>query len=133
MKDINDISKKKLERKAFRLIHDAGGEGILQSEMRKILGVRSREGSRIAIKLLKRGSIERLKELHESRWTYRLFFTKKPATIDSIMNCPCMACDDIYKCTPGRFISPINCPRLTDWINEGTEKDKIKKIRISVH
>jgi len=119
------VSGEELERQAFRLIHDASSEGILQIEMRKILGVDSREGSRIALKFLEREVIERQKELHESRWTYRLISIKKPFTVDSIMTCPCMNCDDIEKCSPGHFVSPIDCPRLTDWINEGIEKEKV--------
>ena len=110
------ISREELERQAFQLIHDAGGDGILQIEMRKILGADSREGSRIALKFLEREVIKRRRELHEGRWTYRLFSLKNSVTFNSIMGCPCTACDDMDRCAPGRFVSPLLCKKLTYWI-----------------
>jgi len=107
------------------MIHDAGGEGILQMEMWKTLGVYSREGFRMALKLLERGSIERMKELHEGRWTYRLFSKKKPATIDSIRDCPCMACYDIDRCATVSRVSPILCKKLTYWIDLKTDTEHV--------
>ena len=107
------------------MIQDAGGEGILQMEMWKTLGVCSREASRIALKLLERGSIERLKELHEGRWTYRLFSTMKPATMDSIRDCPCVACCDIDRCATGTWVSPILCKKLTYWIDLKTANEHV--------
>ena len=75
----------------------------------------------IALKFLERGVIKRLKELHEGRWTYRLISLQKLVTVESIIDCPCMACDDINKCTPGLFVSPLLCIKLTYWID--TNKD----------
>ena len=72
--------KREKENRAFQLILESGEEGILQIEMRKILGVDSREGSRIALKFLKREVIKRQKELHERRWTYRLISVRTPST-----------------------------------------------------
>ena len=110
------IGREELERKAFRLIKEAG-DGLLQSEMRKILGVGSSEASSIALKFLERGVIKRLKELHDGRWTYRLISLRKHVTLDSIKDCPCLACDETDRCIPGRFTSPLLCPILTEWMN----------------
>jgi len=107
------------------MIQDAGGEGILQMEIWKTLGTSSREVSRIALKLLERGSIERLKELHEGSWTYRIFSTKKPVTMDSIMDCPCVACYDIDRCATGPWVSPILCKKLTYWIELKTDNEYV--------
>ena len=107
------------------MIQAAGGEGILQMEIWKTLGVYSREGSRMALKFLEMGYIERVKELHEGRWTYRLFSTKKPVTIDSISDCPCMTCYDIDRCIPGSFASPTLCKKLTYWIALNTDTDHV--------
>ena len=106
------------------MIHGAGGEGILQVEMWKTLGAYRWEGSRVALKLLERGSIERLKELHEGRWAYRLFSTRKPANIDSIKDCPCTACYDIDRCNTGCRVSPCLCKKLTYWIDLKTYTDE---------
>ena len=91
--------------------------------MWKILGAHSQKGCRIALKFLNRGVIKRRKELQESRWTYRLFSLKKTIPFDSIMDCPCTACNDIDKCTPGRFVSPLLCKKLTYWIELNTETE----------
>jgi len=117
------ISKKELERQAFRLIQDTGSDGILQIEMWRILRSDTRVGSRIALKFLKRGVIKRQKELHESRWTYRLISLMKPVTVESIIDCPCTACNDINKCTPGLLISPIFCTKLTYWLDINTDAE----------
>jgi len=119
------ISREERERRAFRMIQDAGGEGTLQVEMWKALGVYSREGSRIVFKFLEKGSIERRKELYEGRWTYRLFSTKKPVTIDSISDCPCMACYDIDRCATGPWVSPSLCKKLTYWITLKTDNERV--------
>ena len=113
--------KREKEKRAFQLILDSGEEGILQVEMRNILGVDSRDGSSIALKFLKRELIKRQRELHERRWTYRLISVKKTITIDSIMDCPCTACNDIDRCTPGNQVSPIHCHILTEWIDLNTQ------------
>jgi len=117
------ISREELERRAFRLIHDSGCDGILQMEMWKILGIRSQYASMIALKFLKIGVIERRKELHEGYWTYRLISLSTPVTVDSIIDCPCTACNDIDKCTPGLPVSPTLCKKLTYWIDLNTDTE----------
>ncbi len=107
-----------LERRALQLIVEADEAGIFQSDMWKKLGVTSREGSRLALKFEERGLIERRKVLNEGRWTYQLFSQKKPVTIDSICDCPCMVCSELEKCFPGGQVSPIHCQLLTAWINQ---------------
>lgn len=68
----------------------------------------------------RKGVIKRQRELHEGRWTYRLISLKKQITIDSINDCPCMPCENIEKCDPGLFVSPILCEKLTNWLNAKT-------------
>ena len=117
------IREKKLLKQAFQIIHESGSDGILQVEMWKILGAHSQKGTRIALNFLNRGVIKRRKELHESRWTYRLFSLKKAVTVNSIMDCPCMPCNDIDKCTPGRFVSPLLCKKLTYWMDPNSDPE----------
>ena len=108
-----------LDKRAFQLILKAGDEGILQAEMWRRLGTSNRDGSRIARGFEKKGVIKRQRELHEGRWTYRLISLKKPITVDSIIDCPCMICDEMDKCFPGGHINPNLCIILTQWIHEG--------------
>jgi len=108
-----------LDKRAFQLILEAGDEGVLQSEMWRRLGISDKYGSKIASGLEEKGAIKRQRELHESRWTYRLISLKKPITVNSIIDCPCMTCDEMDKCFPRGHINPNLCIILTQWIHEG--------------
>ena len=109
--------KNDLERKALSLVFEAGSEGLLQSNMWKGLGVTSREGSRLALTFEEKGVVERRKFLHNGRWTYKLFSQTKLVTLDSIKDCPCIVCEGLVKCFEGTQVSPLNCQRLTLWMN----------------
>lgn len=105
-----------LEHKALDVVVNNGNEGVLQSELWRKLDATSREGSRIALKLETKGLILREKELYEGRWTYRLFPKRKPASLNSIINSPCLMCPYDARCGAWSQISPNDCPRLTAWI-----------------
>jgi hypothetical protein len=105
-----------LEQKALHSVINTGHTGVLQSELWRELGASSREGSRVAIKLEEKGLVRREKELQEGRWTYRLFPKRLPTSIETIVNCPCLLCQDNARCDPTTAISPKSCPKLTDWI-----------------
>jgi hypothetical protein len=99
---------------------------VLQSDLWRELGASSREGSRVSIKLEEKGLIRREKELQEGRWTYRLYPKRLPASIETIIDCPCLLCPDNARCDPTTAISPKSCPKLTDWIlNLGKEKTEV--------
>jgi hypothetical protein len=111
-----------LEQKALHYVVNTGYQGVLQSDLWRELGASSREGSRVSIKLEEKGLIRREKELQEGRWTYRLYPKRLPASIETIIDCPCLLCPDNARCDPTTTISPKSCPRLTDWIlNLGKE------------
>jgi len=105
-----------LEHGALQLIVSQGAQGVLQCRMWRKLGATSREGSRIAIKLKKKGFIRRERELYNERWTYRLYPTRQPVSINSIIDCPCLMCPDASRCGAWSTISPNNCEKLTEWI-----------------
>ncbi len=105
-----------LEQKALHFVVTTGYTGVLQSELWRELGASSREGSRVAIKLEEKGLVRREKELEGGRWTYRLFPKRLPASIETIVDCPCLLCQDNARCDPTTAISPKNCGKLTDWI-----------------
>jgi len=105
-----------LEQKALQLIMKRRDEGLLQSEMWRRMDASSREGSRISIKLEKKGLIHREPEISNGRWTYRLYSTRQPVTIDSILMCPCLTCEENVRCGAGGRMSPNDCDRLTEWI-----------------
>jgi hypothetical protein len=111
-----------LEKKALKLIINYGKKGILQSELWRRMEGSSREGSRISIKLEKKGLIQRMRELSNGRWTYRLYSTKQPVSISSILNCPCLTCTKSIRCGVGVKNTPIKCSLLTNWIIESINK-----------
>lgn len=88
----------------------------MQSELWKKLGVSSREGSRLALGLEKKGKIERRKILHKGRWSYKMFAKKEYVTMESLKGCPCMVCTEVEKCYEGGNKDPINCKDLTAWL-----------------
>ncbi|MCW4033757.1 MAG: transcriptional regulator [Candidatus Bathyarchaeota archaeon] len=117
MKDKTSMPRRnELEHKALHVIANNGNDGVLQSELWRKMDATSREGSRIALKLETKGLIRREKELFEGRWTYRLFPKRKPASLNSIINSPCLMCPNDSKCGPWSQITPNECPRLTAWI-----------------
>ena len=105
-----------LEYKALAVISNNGNDGVLQSELWRELDATSREGSRIALKLEKKGLILREKELFEGRWTYRLYPKRKPESLNSIIDSPCLMCPNDPRCGAWNPVNPNDCPRLTAWI-----------------
>lgn len=121
-----------LEQKALHYVVNTGYQGVLQSDLWRELGASSREGSRVSIKLEEKGLIRREKELQEGRWTYRLYPKRLPASIEAIVDCPCLLCPDNSRCDPATTISPKNCQRLTDWIlNLGREQPATQKENVA--
>ena len=105
-----------LEEQALKLIIEKGPDGVLQSEMWRSLKASSREGSRISLRLEAKNLIKRERELSNGRWTYRIFIKKKPLKIDSLIDIPCMFCDDIHRCELNGETSPATCVPLTSWL-----------------
>jgi hypothetical protein len=95
---------------------ELGDMGILQSELWKKLTADSREGSRAILRLEKKGLIARKKELHEGRWTYRVFAKRRYSTIDSIVDIPCAFCDLFGSCPQSWIMNPNKCENLTKWM-----------------
>jgi len=117
-------SLEELEDKALQLIRERGDEGIYQHELWKMLGLDSREGSRLALRLLKKGLIVREPTVHNGRRTYKLFLAKqvkkKPKIsirIGNAIEVPCFTCRNLDKCHNGGFYDPSTCPILASWIN----------------
>ncbi len=113
-----------LEAKALEVIKLRGEEGIYQHELWKTLGLDSREGSRLALRLLKKGLIIREPTIHKGRRTYKLFIAKQGkekaklvVNIGSAIEIPCFSCKNLERCHPGGFFDPANCPILRTWLN----------------
>ena len=122
-----------LERKALEIIKSRGDEGIYQNELWKILGIDSREGSRLALRLLKKGLIIREPVIHNGRRTYRLVLAKPVrvrfklrVNLDTVINIPCFVCPHLERCHTGGFYDPRTCPVLNQWLEERARELRLK-------
>lgn len=106
----------KLEERALKLLLKYEDKGLLQSELWHKLGVTSRDGSRIAIKLEKRGLIKRVKEFANDRWTRRLVPLVKPFDVAILKGSPCPSCQYNNNCGAGQTYSPTNCVLIENWL-----------------
>lgn len=116
------------ERKALILILNAGKEGVLQSELWKLLDISNRKASRIAIKFEEKGKVCREKVLNNGRWTYKIFSMEKYVTINSIEGCPCLVCPEVDRCFRGGKKDPTTCLDLTAWIDPRIEPIQLSKL-----
>jgi hypothetical protein len=102
----------------YKLVVERGRDGVLQSEIWKELGLTSRDGSRLAIRLERRGLIGRVKVLEEGRWTYKLTPLRFPTDMTSIEKAPCIICQYESKCSIDGEVSPYICPWIGPWVIE---------------
>jgi len=120
-----------IEAKALEIIKASGDEGIYQHELWKKLGLDSREGSRLALRLLKKGLIVREPTVHKGRRTYKLFIAKRgkekiklSISIGPAIEVPCFSCKNLERCHAGGFFDPRTCPLLRNWLNKKIEAIK---------
>ena len=108
------------EKDAYEVIRTAGSKGLLQSDLWRSLNTNSREGSRIAQRLEKKGLVRRSRELCEGRWTYRLYVDEKTQISEilwcTLNHCPCFTCKQLNQCGQGQAISPTECTNLDQWL-----------------
>lgn len=107
-----------LTSRVYKLVVERGREGVLQSEIWKELGLTSRDGSRLAIRLERRGLIGRVKVLEDGRWTYKLTPLRFPTDMTSIEKAPCITCQFESKCSVDGQINPYICPWIGPWVVE---------------
>ena len=115
------LKNNKVEKKALKLIIDAGDEGLFQTELWKLLDISSREASRIAKKFEEKDRVFREKVLNNGRWTFKIYSTKVFGTLDSIEGCPCLICPDVDRCFRGGTKDPRTCLELTAWVDPRIE------------
>ncbi len=105
-----------LTSQVYKLVLERGKDGVLQSEVWKELGLSSRDGSRLAIRLERRGLIGRVKTLEEGRWTYKLRPLRFPTDMASIEKAPCITSPYESGCITNGEIDPLVCPSIGPWV-----------------
>jgi DNA-binding MarR family transcriptional regulator len=113
---IEKVDMERLTNKVCDILAERESEGMFQSELWKKLKLSSRDGSRLALKLERMGTIYREKILDKGRWTYKLILKKTPISTLSIENAPCLVCPVEQKCSLEGEISPRNCQFIEDWV-----------------
>ena len=117
----------RLTKKVCDILAEKESDGMLQSELWKKLKLTSRDGSRLALKLERMGTINREKILEKGRWTYKLILKKTPISTQSLENAPCLVCLVEQKCSLEGEISPRNCQLIEDWVITELKKPKKNK------
>ena len=113
------------EKQALELIKS--NRGILQSELWKRLGLDSREGSRVVLRLARKGVIRREEVIVNGRRTYKLYpvnpYEGRRVSIvidvSSILDLPCSVCPYIDQCGPHGSYKPFTCKLMDIWVSGG--------------
>ena len=124
---IEKMDMDKLTNKVCEIIADFEEKGMLQSDLWKKLKLNSRDGSRLALRLERRGLITREKILQKGRWTYKLIIEQAPIKLESLVNSPCLTCPVEQKCDPDNVYpepSPLHCQLIEDWVTVEFSKKK---------
>ena len=123
-----------LEKRALELIKSKGS--ILQSDLWKTLNLDSRDGSRLVLKLVKKGMVERELVQVNGRKTYKLTIKERRiiqrmkglnVSLDSIIDIPCTTCKYLQQCGPGNFYSPSTCMWMDEWLESNAKRMRIVK------
>ena len=125
---IEKIDMDKITNKVCEIVADYEDNGMLQSDLWKKLKLSSRDGSRLALRLERRGLISREKILQKGRWTYKLIIEQTPISLESLQESPCLTCPVEQKCDVANTYpepSPLYCQLIEDWVI--TEFSKKKK------
>ena len=124
---IEKMDMDKLTNKVCEIIADFEEKGMLQSDLWKKLKLNSRDGSRLALRLERRGLISREKILQKGRWTYKLIIEQAPIKLESLTNSPCLTCPVEQKCDSENVYpepSPLHCQLIEDWVTVEFSKKK---------
>jgi hypothetical protein len=124
---IEKVDMERLTNKICDILAEHESEGMFQSELWKKLKLSSRDGSRLALKLERMGTIYREKLLEKGRWTYKLILKKTPISTLSIENAPCLVCPVEQKCSLEGEISPRTCQFIEDWVLADMKKSSSVK------
>ena len=124
---IEKVDMERLTARVCDILAEKESDGMFQSELWKKLKLSSRDGSRLALKLERMGTIYREKILEKGRWTYKLILKKTPISTLSIENAPCLVCPVEQKCSLEGEISPQTCKLIEDWVLADVKKSSKSK------
>ena len=106
---IEKMDMDRITNKVCEIVSAYEDKGMLQSDLWKKLKLSNRDGSRLALRLERRGLISREKILQKDRWTYKLIIEQTPISLESLQNSPCLTCPVEQKCDVSN-VSPEPSP-----------------------
>ena len=80
---IEKMDMDRITNKVCEIVAEYEDRGMLQSDLWKKLKLSGRDGSRLALRLERRGLISREKILQKDRWTYKLIIEQTPISLES--------------------------------------------------
>ena len=116
---IDKMDMDKITNKVCEIVAEYEDKGMLQSDLWKKLKLSNRDGSRLALRLERRGLISREKILQNDRWTYKLIIEQTPISLQSLQDSPCLTCPVEQKCDTANTFpepSPLHCQLIEDWV-----------------
>jgi DNA-binding Lrp family transcriptional regulator len=127
----------KLEKEALELIRKE--KGILQSTLWKRLGLDSREGSRLVLRLVKKGLVRREQVSVNGRRTYKLFPVEGRSETSRLLidlthalKIPCTTCPYFQYCGSYEQFDPQTCPILDRWLDYLVTRRKMQSTKHKV-
>ena len=114
MLEKHDMSR--LTNRVCEILYENEGAGVVQNVLWKKLKLSGSDGARLALKLERRGIIDREKVVEKGRWTYRLILRKSPVSTESIENSPCLTCPVEARCAVDAEVSPLTCTLIESWV-----------------
>ena len=124
---IEKMDMDRITNKVCEIVATYEDEGMFQTDLLKKLKLSSRDCSRLALRLERRGLISREKILQKGRWTYKLIIEQTPISLESLQDSPCLTCPVEQKCDVTNVHpepSPLYCQLIEDWVITEFSKKK---------
>jgi len=125
---IEKMDMDRITNKVCEIVATFEDEGMFQTDLLKKLKLSSRDCSRLALRLERRGLISREKILQKGRWTYKLIIEQTPISLESLHDSPCLTCPVEQKCDVTNVYpepSPLYCQLIEDWVITEFSKKKL--------
>jgi hypothetical protein len=94
-------------------------KSISQKQLWKKLNLKSEIGTRILLKLIREGKIEReIKHINGKKVFFLSLATPKIKIVplDEIFDIVCFTCPDINTCGEDKNLDPTSCTKMTNWL-----------------
>ena len=124
---IEKMDMDRITNKVCEIVATYEDEGMFQTDLLKKLKLSSRDCSRLALRLERRGLISREKILQKGRWTYKLIIEQTPISLESLQDSPSLTCPVEQKCDVTNVHpepSPLYCQLIEDWVITEFSKKK---------